>query len=259
MEAFGTNVGWAIALVAVFFVSKTWRSTRAQLAEAQQQTEHARQQAQAAIGQLSLEKDRDEQARQAQDRGQADQVSAWMRKTRVKRALVRRAAGEIRVVNQSTQPVYAFEAYLIAGDRRWARPDRPLDLNRVMLAPAVRGQNASFTVALDQRDIERFDAAQAANLPFGISFTFTDMHGQGWTRQWNGELIKGRDQFTSTAAPASAPTAEADTHRPPTERADTRPLPAHQRPAPMRGRCPLALHRRISVALMAGAASVDRR
>ncbi|GAB6898569.1 cupredoxin domain-containing protein [Kineosporia succinea] len=190
IEASATGVGAVIAFGALLYVKRTWESTRGQLAE-------AKKQAASAEAQLALERQREDRRERAEDRAQAELVSAWVH--RGSWPSVDKQQRQVRVLNQSTQPVYNFSLQFQANRRLWHRPDHPLQMKRAMLAPAVPGEGVSLWIGVDDTDMKALEEAEQNNQPFGVCFTFTDIKGKDWTRRWDGKLVEGRERFIPMA------------------------------------------------------------
>lgn len=170
-EAIGTDVGVLIGIAGLLFVIKTWRSTRGQL--------------QTARAQLAIERDRDGHEKDMARRDQADQIAGWMN---------RPPGGDhdqrdVYVVNTSRQPIYQVRVHLQAGSNTWERRWM------VALGPLIPGQPLILLFGVDPPEMVRIRTARDNNEPFGVCFTFKDVHGQDWTRRWDGELVPGYEWF----------------------------------------------------------------
>lgn len=187
IEAMSTLGAFGVAGVAAVFAWRTWNSTKGQLAEAKVATQVARKQAEAAEEQLQLEWTRDGERLRMAQREQADQIAAWL----VRGVSTNSDLTNVEVLNGSSQPVFQFAVYEqinlnVSTHERYQRP---------MLGP---GPVLPFFSGMDLEVRNRMDEATRAGLPAGLCLTFTDIHGQGWTRRWDGELVPGRERFIPT-------------------------------------------------------------
>ncbi|MCD5317234.1 hypothetical protein [Kineosporia babensis] len=222
IEAISTFGALVVTAFALRYVVKTWRATKVQLENADRQLELARRaahsaheaaqsaemQVNAALDQskvsyemLGIEKRRDQaredaeaEVRSAREaavaRAQADQVAAWVTRSPF-------ASGpppQIRVVNQSSQPVFQFRMWFQAGDRVITRPNHRQTLSQWMLAPSAAPGIQPFETGFNPNELAAVEAAEKRGEPFGLCFSFRDIHSQEWTRLWNGELIPGRHE-----------------------------------------------------------------
>jgi hypothetical protein len=177
-EAIGTDAGVLVATGALVFVVKTWNSTRSQLKAAQDQLEAAR-------AQLQIERKRDDRQEGRALREQADQLSGWL--DRGKQG--DREQREIYLVNSSGQPVYCVQVRLQAGENTW-------ECKRLRsLPPIIPGEALRSMAQFDASTAKRLQQASDDNQPVGVCFTFRDIHGQDWTRRWDGELVPGYERF----------------------------------------------------------------
>lgn len=185
IEGLATLGAAGIAGLGLLYVRRTWRATKDQLRDTRQQLNVAEEQ-------LRIERDRESRQDQTTLRGQADQIAGWLQVAPGPVVSSDPKGMDMFLVNASRQPVYRAQAHIQIG----ATLVKRFEVDT--LAPWPTGMHPILVSGANPDEVPRMQQARENGQPHGMCFTFRDVHGNDWTRRWDGTLVKGYGLFIPT-------------------------------------------------------------